>query len=384
MSDEVRSARRDLTALRIQRQEGRPSPRKPLYAVIALFALGGGGAGLYRLMGGAGRLPAVETGLVRRVGASEGSVVLSASGYILPDRKAEVSSKAFGKLDWIGVDVGSVVKKDDIIARLASADVAAQVREAKAALAEADREHKRWKQIVESGTEPRERLDKAETQLELARARLAQMEAALEYTLIRAPFDGVVVRRMAQVGETVGPAGASAASVVGGGALCTLVDRASLEMVADVNEANLSKIRNAQKVEVSADARPGRKYRGEVRQIVPTVDRVKGIVQVKVRLLDPDEQLLPEMAARAAFLREGTEAGGEKKVIAPRGAVRDRGGRKVVFVLEGTRVREVAVEAAAEGEDGAEIVKGLLGGEVVVVGGDAIQDGSEVLLKEMK
>lgn len=382
MSDEVRSARRDLTALRIQREEGRPSPRKSVYAGIALLVLGGGAFGLYRLTGGAGGLPAVETGLVRRVGASEGSAVLSASGYILPDRKAEVSSKAFGKLDWIGVDVGSVVKKDDIIARLASADVAAQVREAKAALAEADREHKRWKQIVESGTEPRERLDKAETQLELARARLAQMEAALEYTLIRAPFDGVVVRRMAQVGETVGPAGGSAASVVGGGALCTLVDRASLEMVADVNEANLSKIRTAQKVEVTADARPGRKYRGEVRQIVPTVDRVKGIVQVKVRLLDPDEQLLPEMAARAAFLREGTEAGGEKKVIAPRGAVRDRGGRKVVFVLEGTRVREVAVEAAAEGEDGAEIVKGLLGGEVVVVGGDAIQDGSEIRIKE--
>jgi multidrug efflux pump subunit AcrA (membrane-fusion protein) len=150
-------------------------------------------------------------------------------------------------------------------------------------------------------------------------------------------------------------------------------------MVADVNEANIAKIREGQQAEVVADALPERKYRGAVRQIVPTADRTKGIVQVKVRLAELDG-LLPEMAARATFLRDGAAATGAKRVMAPKGAVRDRGGAKVVFVLEGTRVRAVAVDAGPEGEDGVEIRKGLAGGETVVVAGE-VEDGTEVAAK---
>ena len=269
-------------------------------------------------------------------------------------------------------------KKDDVIARLANADIAAGVEESKAALRDAEREHVRWKKIVEQGIEPKERLDKAETAVELARARLKQVEAALEYTLIRAPFDGVVVKRLAQAGETVGPAPGGG----GGGALCTLIDRNSLEMVADVNEANIGKVSTGQKCEVSVDARGDRKYRGEVRQIVPTADRQKGVVQVKVRLLDADEALLPEMAARATFLREGAPAGSARKVIAPRGSIRERGGVKQVFVLESGRVRAQTVSAGPEGEDGIEIASGLVGGEQVLTGGASVEDGQAVRLKK--
>jgi RND family efflux transporter MFP subunit len=326
------------------------------------------------------RIPEVEVGLVRLVGSGDVGAFLSASGYILPDRKADVSSRMFGTLDWVGIEVGSKVKKGEVIGRIANADIAAQVEEAKASLADAEREHARWKAVIEKGLEPKEKLDRAETQLQLVRARLKGAEAALEYTLIRAPFDGVVVKRTAQAGENVGPAG----GVATGGSLCTLIDRNSLEMVADVNETNIAKVKVGQKAEVAAEARPERKYKGEVRQIVPTADRTKGIVQVKIRLQNLDDALLPEMAARASFLREGAEAGAPRRLIAPKGAVRDRGGRKVVFILESGRVRMQPVETGAEGEDGTEILKGLLGGEDVVTGGAMVDDGTQVRIKGRK
>ncbi len=378
MSDEVRSASRDLSALRIQRDPDRPRSRLP-WILLALVLLGGTALGGFVWRNGR-RAAEVETGLVRLAGSGDTGALLSASGYILPDRKADVSSRMFGTLEWVGIEVGSKVKKGDVIGRIANADIAAQVEETKASLADAEREYARWKLIVDKGIEPKERLDKADTQLQLARARLKQSEAAFEYTLIRAPFDGVVVKRTAQAGENIGPAG----GVATGGSLCTLVDRASLEMVADVNETNISKVRVGQKAEVVAEARPDRKYKAEVRQIVPTADRTKGIVQVKIRLIDADDALLPEMAARAAFLREGAQAGGRRRVLAPKGAVRDRGGRKVVFLLEAGRVRQREVETGAEGEDGVEILKGLQGGEDVVTGGAIVEDGAEVQIKEKK
>lgn len=378
MADDVRSAQRDLSALRINRDPDRPSSRGP-WMLLGLALLGGAGIFTYLWREGR-RAVEVETGVVRLAGSNDSGAILSASGYILPDRKADVSSRIFGTLEWVGIEVGSKVKKGEVIGRIANADIAAQVEEAKASLADAEREYDRWKKIVDKGIEPKERLDRAETQLQLARARLKQSEASFEYTLIRAPFDGIVVRRTAQAGENVGPAG----GVVTGGSLCTLVDRSSLEMVADVNETNIAKVRVGQKVEVAADARPDRKYKGEVRQVVPTADRTKGIIQVKIRLLDSDDALLPEMTARASFLRDGAVAGAPRRVIAPRGAVRDRAGRKVVFLVERMKVRVQTVDTGAEGEDGVEILKGLQGGEEVVTGGGIVEEGVEVKRKEAK
>ena len=378
MPDEVRSASRDLSALRIQRDPDRPRSGLPWILLVLVLAIGGAAGGWFWSKSKAGA--EVEIGMVRLVGSGDTGAFLSASGYILPDRKADVSSRTFGTLEWVGIEVGSKVKKGEVIGRIANADIAAQVEEAKYQLADAEREYERWKKIVEKGIEPKERLDKADTQLQLVRARLKQAEASYEYTLIRAPFDGVVTKRSAQAGENVGPAG----TVQAGGSLCTLIDRDSLEMVADVNETNISKVKVGQKTEVATEARPDRKYKGEVRQIVPTADRTKGIVQVKIRLLDPDEALLPEMASRASFLREGAQAGAPRKLIAPRGSVRDRGGRKGVFVVEGGRARFQAVETGADGEDGTEILKGLQGGEEVVTGGALVEDGAAVRLKEKK
>jgi RND family efflux transporter MFP subunit len=271
MSDPLKAESLDLSSLRIHREEQKKSGRTRLWIglVLLLLAILIGG---WFILGRGSRVPVVQVDLVRRVGAGATGAVLSAGGYILPDRKADVSSRVFGQLEWIGVEAGSKVKKGEIIGRLANADQAARVEEAKTTLLDAEREYDRMKGVVEDGVEPRERLDRAETLLNRARAQLKVAEADYEYTLIRAPFDGVVVRRNAQAGETVGPAtGTGAASA--GSAVCTLVDRSSLEMVADVNEINIAKVKAGQKVEVEVDALKDRKYKGEVRQIIPTAGR---------------------------------------------------------------------------------------------------------------
>ena len=383
MPDELKAESLDLSSLQIHRDDNAPRGSKTGPVVGLLILLMVLGAGGWFLLGGKSRLPVVQVDLVRRVGAGASGAILSAGGYILPDRKADVSSRVFGRLEWIGVEAGSMVKKDDVIARLANADAAARVVEMKATLADAAREYDRMKQVVEDGVEPRASLDRAETIQKLAKARLDTAEADFEYTLIRAPFDGIVVRRNAQAGETVGPStGTGSASA--GTAVCTLVDRSSLEMVADVNETNIGKVKQGQKVEVTIDALPDRKYRGEVRQIIPTADRQKGIVQVKVKVADLDEDVYPEMAARAAFLRAGAAAPGAKRVIAPKGSVRQVNGKKIVLIVESGRVRATEVETGAEGEDGTEILRGLEGGEQAVTGGDAVSDGQAIKVSDGK
>jgi len=378
MADEMRAARSDLSALRIDRDAQAPRRGPGAWIVVALAVLGTGGFLMWRRGASADAAAEVDVATVRRFGSGEEAALLSASGYIIPNRKADVSSRSYGKLEWIGVDVDSKVKKDQVIARLAGADIAAQVEETMASLADAERELARMKDLVERGSVPTADLDRARTTLDVAKARLKQAEANFEYTQIRAPFDGVVVKRQAQVGESIGPVAGT-----GAGALCTIVDRASLEMIADVNEANISRIKVDQRADVVADALPDRKYKGIVRQIVPTADRSKGTVQVKVTITDLDEALLPDMAARATFLREATK-GAERRIVAPKGSVRDEGGRKYVFVVDQEMVRRVEVEAGLAGEDGIEIARGLLGGEKVVVGGDPVADGRKVHVRNPK
>lgn len=381
MADPLKAESLDLSSLRIHHGDDRPSgSRTRLWIGLGLVILAGI-VGAWALLGGSARVPVVQVDLVRSVGAGATGAVLSAGGYILPDRKADVSSRVFGRLEWIGVEAGTKVKKDEIIARLANADQAARVVRAKADVEDAEREFNRMKGVVEDGVEPRASLDRADTTLKRARAELLVAEADYEYTLIRAPFDGVVVRRNAQAGETVGPStGTGSASA--GTAVCTLVDRSSLEMVADVNEINIGKVSQGQKVEITIDRAADRKYRGEVRQIIPTADRTKGIVQVKVKVFDLGEDIYPEMAARAAFLRSDAAEPGARRVIAPKGSVREAGGRKVVYIVEGETARAVAVETGSEGDDGVEIRRGLLGGERAITGGAPVTDGQRVRISD--
>jgi RND family efflux transporter MFP subunit len=377
MPEDSKAAQADLNALRIDRDRPRAGGGWIIGLVLAIVAIIAGYFA-WRQFAGSKPVPEVLTAPVRRLDPSATGAILSAGGYLLPATKANVTSKTFGKIVWIGFAEGQAVKKDQVIARLESADVVARLEEAKAGLLDAEREFARWKKAVDDGVEPRERLDKADTTLSLAKARVKTVEAELEYTNIRAPFDGVVVKKSAEVGENIGAGGSGSAAT--SGSLCTIIDPASMEMVADVNETNISKIKLEMKVEVVADALPGRRVSGKVRQIMPTADRAKGVVQVKVALLEPEPAFLPEMAARATFHRDAAPTG-PKRVMAPKGAVRERDGRKYVLVVDAGRAKSVTVEAGPESDDGSEITSGLVGGEIVIVGGEIVEDGAEVRAK---
>ncbi|HET6371842.1 MAG TPA: efflux RND transporter periplasmic adaptor subunit, partial [Candidatus Polarisedimenticolia bacterium] len=313
----------DLSALKIHREAPEPDqPRRGrrllVWAIVLLVA---SALGVVAWNGdwiprGAPEVRVSRPRLVQAGGVEE---VLTATGYIVPQLRSVVSSRISGRLAWLGVDEGSTVKAGQVIARLDDDDLVAQVAEARASLAqaranltqsqaaehEAERELRRQHSLSADGITTESDLDAAKRSFDVAAAgviaaqegvkawdaRLALSQANLEKTNIRAPFAGIVIAKSAEIGEMVA-AGAFSGQPTGG-AIVTVADFASLEMEADINETNVSRVKAGQPALVSVDAIPDRKYRGVLRQIVPAADRQKAVLQAKVRLQDPDDQLLP-------------------------------------------------------------------------------------------
>ena len=218
-----------------------------------------------------------------------------------------------------------------------------------------------------------------EAQLASARAQVDLAAANLENTRIRAPFDGTVLRKDAEIGEMVAPSSA------GGGltrtAIATIADLATLEVEVDVNEAYIAQIRNGQSTRITLDAYPDTSFAGRVRQVVPTADRQKATVQVKVSILDRDPRILPEMGAKVLFSREGEApvAAAPRRVRVPANAVGGAADSPVVWVVHDDRVTRVPVELGPAQENVVEVRKGLEGGEQVVVDPPAdLKDGMKV------
>ncbi|HYR69490.1 MAG TPA: efflux RND transporter periplasmic adaptor subunit, partial [Candidatus Dormibacteraeota bacterium] len=214
------------------------------------------------------------------------------------------------------------------------------------------------------------RASSAQARIEAADAALRYAQATLENTYIRAPFTGTVLRKEAEVGEVVAP------SVGGGltrGAVVTMADLGSLEVEVDVNEGYVARARQGMRAEITLDAYPSERYPGHARQIVPTADRQKATVQIKVSFDSLDARVLPEMGAKVTFLADpapSTSAGGAAApavVWIPRAAVRDREGRAVIYVVEGDRARERAISPRPLGPDRVSVSGGLAAGEAVVV-----------------
>jgi RND family efflux transporter MFP subunit len=214
----------------------------------------------------------------------------------------------------------------------------------------------------------------AQARIEAGDAALRVAEATLENTYIRAPFTGTVLRKEAEVGEVVAP------SVGGGltrGAVVTMADLASLEVEVDVNEAYIGRVSHGQRASITLDAYPDTSFRGVVRQVVPTADRQRATVQVKVSILDRDPRILPEMGARVDFLASDSAKGGgvaaagsaSTRFRLPADAVRDQGGRSVVWLVRDGRLTARPVEAGPVSAGYREITRGLSGGERVVTGG---------------
>lgn len=255
--------------------------------------------------------------------------VLNATGYVVAQRKAAVASKATGRLRELSVEEGDLVKADQILGVLENEDLESQIKEREASvrvlesrivfseaeLRDARREMQRFESLRQSkvvsqseADQALARFQKAESELVSARANLelaqAQFEGArisLSYTYIRAPFDGTVLSKNADVGEIVAPFGSSSNARA---AIVTIADMNSLEVEADVSEANIQRVKVGQECEITLDSFPGRIYKGRVSKIVPTVDRAKATILTKIKFLDRDEKVIPEMSAKVAFKLE--------------------------------------------------------------------------------
>jgi HlyD family secretion protein len=252
--------------------------RWPWLATIAVVAIGGGWFVLQP------RAVSVQTTRIVTAYPSQQFVVLNSTGYVVAQRKAAISSKASGRLEWLGVTEGTRVKAGELIARLDARDVAAQLD---AALANVN--------------VARAALEQAEAENRDAAVSLKRAQVAVDYTQIRAPFDGIILSRSANVGDLVMPFSSTAYSK---GAVVSMADMSTLEVDAAVSESSLSKISAGQPVEITLDALPGARFRGTVSRMVPTIDRAEATVMTEVRFDAIDARVLPEMSAKVSFLSQ--------------------------------------------------------------------------------
>lgn len=392
-----------LASLRIERD--RPARRRGLWLLVAGFLLAAalGAAWALRAGGafGAAEIETVRPALLRAGPAPAGTPLLTASGYVVPRRKAVVSAKIQGRLQELRVEEGSRVSEGEIIARLESADYEAQVQRSRASVqrAQADLEENRRQlrladQLSKESVVSRDTVEAAESRVRIAEASLAQARADLRYaeaqhrnTQIRAPFSGVVLKKMAEVGESVAPIPPGVNISTASGAIVALADLETLEVEADVGESNVARLGADQPAEVSVEAFPEKRYRAVLRQIIPTADRTRATVQVKVTILDKDPDLKPEMNAKVNFLERGAPAGAAAApaaalITVPREAVVDRAGRSVVFEVRDGRARARNVVTGEDREGRVLVREGLSGSETLVVRPpETLEDGDPVRVK---
>ncbi len=386
----------DLSSLRIDRS---PPPKRSgmpplLIGVILLLVVAAAGFFGLRFARGTGAVTVTVGTAEATGGGSVSGAGISANGYVVARTKASVSSKILGRLSWTSVTEGSTVRVGEVIARLESADYEAAVTAAQANLAEleaqtvqAQRDLKRAQSLRAQNLLSDADLENAQTKLDVtvaqtnsARAQAALAQANLENTRVRAPFTGTVLRKDAEVGEIVAPSSA------GGGltrtAIVTMADLSTLEVEVDVNEAYIAQVHNGQPARITLDAYPDTSFSGRVRQVVPTADREKATVLVKVSILDHDPRILPEMGAKVVFDAKGAEAqAAPRRVFVPQAAVGDAGGKAFVWVVEDGRVRRQNVDVGPQRGDRIEVRQGLSGGESLVLAAPAgLENGSRVKL----
>jgi RND family efflux transporter MFP subunit len=368
-----------LASLRIDRSATPLKRRRRKWPwVLAVLVIVGGAAALL-----VPRKTEVQVSSVLAAYPSQQYADLTASGYVVAQRRAAVASKGTGRLIELRVREGSVVKQGDLIGRLDATDVAAAISatqagvaqsqaakaqaeaalgQARAELANAEVELKRQQALVAQGFVSPQAVDGAERRLAVARSALATQQAVINAaqagiaqsqaqvrvqqvnqanTEIRAPFDGVVLVKNANVGDMITPFSSASGT---SGAVVTMADMATLEVEADVSESNVARIKPEQPVEITLDALPDLRFRGNVSRIVPTVDRAKATVMTKIRFEALDARILPEMSAKVSFLSRPATAEDQKPVIAinPK-ALAQRDGKPVVFRISGETVDLVPV-----------------------------------------
>jgi RND family efflux transporter MFP subunit len=397
----------DLSKLRIERGAGVTRAKRRWTRVAAwvfVLCVIAGGVIYWR---STAPLP-VETYTVATAYPSQVYTLLNATGYVVAQRKAAVASKATGRLEWLGVREGSNVREGEVLARLENRDVTAKreqaaanvklaeanLEQAQAELQEAERAFQRSRDLLERKFVSQAAHDTAVARLEKAKAVMSGQRASIlvaqanlratqvevEQTLIRAPFDGVVLTKNANVGDVITPFSSALGSQA---AVVTMADMSTLEVEADVSESSVGKVRLDQPCEIQLDALPDARFRGVVARMVPTVDRAKATVTVKVRFIDKDPRVLPEMSAKVAFLAQELppELRTRRTVIDP-GAIVERNGRRVVYVVREAHAIETAIEVGDKLGDWLEVVKGVQPGDKVVANpSEKLNDGDRIVLQ---
>jgi len=394
-----------LEQLKIERKPESPRRSKGWLLVFCILALVAATAAVAWMRP---RVPEVKTVQVKAMvgsGATE-ATVLNASGYVTARRKATISAKITGKIVEVLVEEGLTVKSNQVLARLDDSNVrralaVAQASlesarlnldETRALLKQADREYTRTTELAKARIASQSDLDKAESDAVSLRARLVRQEGDvrvaekqvataeqdIDDTIVRAPFSGVITTKDAQPGEMISPVSAGGGFTRTG--VCTVVDMESLEIEIDVNESYINRVKQDQPAEATLDSYPSWKIPCKVIAIIPTADRQKSTVKVRVGFDQLDPRILPEMGVKVAF--HETKASGAAAVratLVPKGAIRQEGGRDVVLVVQnGVVERRAVTVAGSEGED-VVVNAGLASGERVVVDGpEGLQDRAAV------
>jgi RND family efflux transporter MFP subunit len=413
----------DLSRLRIDRDA---PPRLRWLPWLTLVVLGVGALMLYpRIRGYVAerQAPEVDIARVTQLSAARGSAatlpVLVASGYVVARHSSDVGVKTGGRLAKLRFEEGTRVRTGEVIAEIEHADIEAQLEAARRAVAEAEaqlaqmiaardedvRNLERQRALAKDGittvssltaAESAEavsaaRVKSAEAAIASAHARVKVAEEALENTNVRAPFDGVVIKKRAEVGETVSPYGVQGQSSREGGAIATIADLHELEVQTEVSENSFAKLKSAMPAEVTLQAYQGHPYKARLRQIFPSADRSKSIVEVRVSILDPDEHVKPEMTASVTFQEAGTPPPvrlngltkqSDRVILAPKKAMTEVSGQTVAWVVANGRASKRPVTLGADRIDQVEVTSGLMPGETVILNAPAgLTDRATVRVK---
>jgi len=410
MDDERRSTGPDLTGLKIDDssrndRHGRRGLRAGLFAALALLVV------VAAVLALRGRTPVVETTVARPAGDAGGATLLNASGYVTPRRRATIAAKITARVIDVLVDEGMKVTEGQVLARLDDSDTqrrllaARTVRDATAAaianlevnLVNAERELKRQRELEQAGFAAVQARELAETAVDGLRAQIQaareQVKAAdaeigvaqqdVDNCTVRAPFAGVVVSKDAQVGEMVSPISAGGGFTRTG--IATIVDMASLEIEVDVNESYIARVKPDQRVEAGLDAYPDWHIPSKVRTVIPTADRQKATIKVRISFDKLDPRILPDMGVKVAFLAEessGAAQAAAPRALIPQAAVRDVDRKKVVFLVRENRLERRAVALGGNRGTDVEVMAGINEGDAIVVKGpEGLRDGQRVKIK---
>jgi RND family efflux transporter MFP subunit len=413
MATPLSSPQHDLGSLRIHDTQRKGSKLGKGLAIFfgGLVILSGIAGGVYAFWN---NKPVVEVGTVHKPAGSGGrEALLNASGYVTPRRRATIAAKITGRVTGVFFDEGTRVSEGQLLATLDDSDVQRTLNAVKAdrdaaeaAIADFQVQLKnaltqlhRAEQLQKAGVQTEEQLDTARTnadslkaKIDLARSQVAasqsrilEAQQAVDNCTIKAPFAGIVVSKDAQVGEMVSPVSAGGGFTRTG--IATIVDMNSNEIEVDVNESYIARVKDGQHVTAILDAYPDWEIPSHVRTIIPTADRQKATVKVRISFDKLDPRILPDMGIKVTFLgEEHKEAPGAKAAVAmpliPQTAVRDDGGKKVVFLVKDDRLERRAITLGGTRGSDTEVAAGLAVGDIVVVNGPPdLHDGQSVAIK---